>query len=640
MLVGNYLMYNYTITILWINRYFYCNMTKNKKIKLGLLFLLSAAMLGVLTLYSEGKERLTQENLHSYQKNLDLVIQDLINERRHASMVIALTLAENPEIKSMLCESCEQPSKNLNIKRLVKRFAKYTDFKDLWVQVIDKNGVSLLRSWSSIKGDFVAKKRKDIAQILVNPKITTSLSVGMFSLTFKSIVPIENDSGEFSGMVEIISQFGLLADRLKAEKGVESIILLDKSFRAQLTKPKTGMFVNQQYVVNENASPNYLQLLENFGDIELEKNDLYQVVDVPNEGKRILGKHHVTDESGSHLGVWYTVTEMNGVSYYEIDRLLTQAIYALLVVAILFVALFSLYYSKRKAERQRIYYRQIINSASEIILVANKTTIVEANQHFFEFYSSFDSLKDFLNNYKGVCDTFVQEDGFLAMDIDGTHWLEYVSQNPEKEHKVKIMKEDEPYYFRVKVSLMQGMDSELYSVLLLDITEQERSKKELELLSVTDALTGVGNRLLFNRSLTQELQRSHRYGSALSLIIFDIDFFKQINDEFGHDIGDNVLIEMVKQIKQELRETDIFCRFGGEEFVIILPQTGMQEAANTAERLRAKIENLNEVFPKKLTVSFGVTQVTKWDNPETLLKRADNALYKAKDQGRNQVVQA
>lgn len=615
-------------------------MNKTKKIQLGLLFLISVVSVVVFSLYSESKKRLTHETLHSYEKELGSVINDLITEKRHSSMVVALTLAENPEIKGMLCESCEQLPKTLNIKRLVSRFATHTEFKDLWVQIIDKNGVSLLRSWSPKKGDIVAKKRKDIAQMLVNPKITTSLSVGMFSLTFKSIVPIEDESGQFSGMVEVISQFGLLSERLKAESGVESIILLDKSFRAQLTKARTGMFVNQHYVVNENASSNYLKLLEEFGDEKLEKISLYQTVEVPNVRKVVIGKHPITDESGSHLGIWYTFTEEKNVSYFELNRLLTQAIYGLLIVAILFIVLLGLYYLKRKAEMQRRYYRQIINSASEIVFVASKVTVKEVNKHFFEFYSEFDSLEGFLNCYKRVSKTFVEEEGFLSAEIDGMHWLEYVSQNAEKEHKVKIMKADVPHYFRVKVSLMQGMGSELYSVLLLDITEQEHYKNELEQLSLTDALTGAGNRLLFNRSLTQEMQRSHRYENALSLIIFDIDFFKQINDEFGHDIGDNVLIEIVGQIKEELRDTDIFCRFGGEEFTIILPETDILEANKMAERLRAKIEGLNTVFPKPVTISFGVAQLTKWDNTKTLLKRGDDALYQAKEKGRNRVVQA
>lgn len=640
MLVDRYLIYKDLLIFLGLIGTCEVTMNKTKKIKLGLLFLISVISVVIFSFYSESKERLTHETLHSYEQNLGLMINDLITEKRHSSMVVALTLAENPEIKGMLCESCEQLPKTLNIKRLVSRFATHTEFKDLWVQIIDKNGVSLLRSWSPKQGDIVAKKRKDIAQMLVNPKITTSLSVGMFSLTFKSIVPIEDDSGQFSGMVEVISQFGLLSERLKTLSGVESVILLDKSFRAQLTKARTGMFVNQRYVVNENASPNYLKLLETFGNEALKNIRLYQVEDAPGVGKVVIGKHPITDESGSHLGVWYTFTESGKVSYFEVNRLLTQAIYAFLIVATLFIVLLGLYYLKRKAEMQRRYYRQIINSASEMVFVADKTTVKEVNKHFFEFYSEFDSLEAFLKRYKRVSETFVQEDGFLSAEVDGMHWLEYVSMHTEKEHKVKIMKADVPHYFRVKVSLMQGMDAELYSVLLLDITEQERYKIELEQLSLTDALTGAGNRLLFNRSLVQEMQRSHRYANALSLIIFDIDYFKQINDEFGHDVGDNVLIEVVGQIKEELRDTDVFCRFGGEEFTIILPETDLLEAHKMAERLRTKVEGLNGIFPKRLTISFGVAQLTRWDDAKTLLKRVDDALYKAKDQGRNQVVQA
>jgi diguanylate cyclase (GGDEF)-like protein len=226
----------------------------------------------------------------------------------------------------------------------------------------------------------------------------------------------------------------------------------------------------------------------------------------------------------------------------------------------------------------------------------------------------------------------------MQENMNGIFWLDYVLQNEGMMHKIKINKAGKPCYFSVQARMMQGLHEPLFNVLLQDITEQELYKNQLEHLSQTDPLTGIGNRLFFNRNLTKEIQRAHRYKSDLSLVMFDIDFFKKVNDTYGHDVGDQVLIELAQQIQPLLRETDLLCRFGGEEFTIILPETAITEAQEIAERLRVSIEGLSsDEFPCPLTLSFGVDQMTKWDSEKTLFKRVDTALYSAKSLGRNRV---
>jgi diguanylate cyclase (GGDEF)-like protein len=190
----------------------------------------------------------------------------------------------------------------------------------------------------------------------------------------------------------------------------------------------------------------------------------------------------------------------------------------------------------------------------------------------------------------------------------------------------------------VKVAQIDIYEKPLFSVIMHDITSQELYKQQLEYLSETDVLTGVSNRLVFNRTLVKEIQRAHRYHSELSLLMFDIDFFKNINDSYGHDVGDQVLITLCEIISQLLRETDVFCRVGGEEFAIIMVETNLEQATQTAERLRKAIEDMEKgVLPTSLTVSFGVAAMTRWDSDKTIFRRADEALYQAKENGRNRV---
>ncbi len=166
----------------------------------------------------------------------------------------------------------------------------------------------------------------------------------------------------------------------------------------------------------------------------------------------------------------------------------------------------------------------------------------------------------------------------------------------------------------------------------------ENLNKKYKDLATIDFLTGIANRRHFIFTLENEIKRSERYENHLSLMLFDIDTFKKINDEYGHDIGDNVLIELSRYVLSQIRKVDLFARYGGEEFVILLPNTDREEARGLAEKIR---EGLSEIKISKvgsITISIGVSQFIKGEDYNTLLRRADEALYKAKAEGRNTVI--
>ncbi len=169
------------------------------------------------------------------------------------------------------------------------------------------------------------------------------------------------------------------------------------------------------------------------------------------------------------------------------------------------------------------------------------------------------------------------------------------------------------------------------------IDNYSEQKKRLEIEATTDPLTKIANRLKFDTVFSEYSELSKRYGDSLSLILFDVDNFKMINDTFGHKVGDNVLIALAKLVNKEVRKSDIFARWGGEEFVILAPQADLKQAMNLAEKLRETIENYN--FPEigKLTCSFGVAEYKKGYSLKDLVKEADDALYKAKRGGKNRV---
>ena len=167
----------------------------------------------------------------------------------------------------------------------------------------------------------------------------------------------------------------------------------------------------------------------------------------------------------------------------------------------------------------------------------------------------------------------------------------------------------------------------------IDIT----AKKEIEKLASIDKLTGIYNRRLLDEFLEIEMEVAKRYKEDLSIILLDIDYFKKINDTFGHDKGDLVIKKISSLIQKNIRNTDICARWGGEEFLILASNSDLSGAVKLANNLKDLIENSDFEINNKVTVSIGVSSMNKYLAQESLLKLVDNALYKAKEKGRNRV---
>jgi len=170
-----------------------------------------------------------------------------------------------------------------------------------------------------------------------------------------------------------------------------------------------------------------------------------------------------------------------------------------------------------------------------------------------------------------------------------------------------------------------------------DITDRKRAEDRLREMAEHDPLTNAYNRRHLYGFLVAEIQRAKRYSSPLSVVMFDIDYFKRINDEFGHDAGDKLLQHLTLITKAVLREADSLIRYGGEEFIVVTPGIGAVQAAALAERLRLRIEQTRFDAAPQLTCSFGVCELNDGD-ADSLLRRVDDFMYQAKRAGRNRVV--
>ena len=195
------------------------------------------------------------------------------------------------------------------------------------------------------------------------------------------------------------------------------------------------------------------------------------------------------------------------------------------------------------------------------------------------------------------------------------------------------------YNFPVElsVSMWKIKGETFYSGIVRDITRRKQLENDLEKLATTDRLTQAFNRTKFQEVIKQELERAKRYYHSLSVAMFDIDHFKKVNDTYGHAVGDSVLQTLTKIVKENLREIDYLVRWGGEEFILIAPETDIERARVLAERIRKATESYKFDQAGTITVSFGITEYKPDDTEDTLIKRADDAMYEAKKKGRNRV---
>jgi diguanylate cyclase (GGDEF)-like protein len=178
-------------------------------------------------------------------------------------------------------------------------------------------------------------------------------------------------------------------------------------------------------------------------------------------------------------------------------------------------------------------------------------------------------------------------------------------------------------------------------VIVEDVTETVARERRLAEFAMKDALTSAYNRRYFDKRLAEELERCRRYDRCLGLIMLDIDHFKNVNDLYGHQFGDEALRSAVSRWSGTIRFSDMIARYGGEEFCILLPESGPDESLALAERLRMVVSSSDVVYNgqhARITVSGGVAFSRSGDGPDDILHRVDRALYRAKAQGRDRIV--
>jgi diguanylate cyclase (GGDEF)-like protein len=291
-----------------------------------------------------------------------------------------------------------------------------------------------------------------------------------------------------------------------------------------------------------------------------------------------------------------------------------------------------------QVEEKTLELRSIIDSQENMIAVIDDSKITNMNKTMIDFFGVED-IETFIEKHECICSKFLKQDGYFYSDNE-ENWIDDLSKLDDIKRVVRMVDlNDDHRIFQVSVKTFYYKTNH-HVISFTDITELKNYTYELQYQATHDNLTALFNRQKLNDDLNKEILRNERYGHGISLVMFDIDNFKSINDTYGHDVGDVVLKDISKILLGSIRSTDIAARWGGEEFMVLLPETSALNAKQIAEAIRKNVEEHSfEKVPHSITISIGVAEFDKEkDCRDTIIKHVDVALYKAKANGKNQVV--
>lgn len=294
------------------------------------------------------------------------------------------------------------------------------------------------------------------------------------------------------------------------------------------------------------------------------------------------------------------------------------------------------YLNRKKNIEKRMFLQSILDNQSGFVLVTDFDSLSYCSKSFLDFFA-FSSIDELFNRYESILDMFIKHDSYLHGNTKDEILEKFKNSKAIKKVVLLVGKSFTPKAFHIDIDIIDNAKKELFIVSLTNISIMQEKNIEISYKAYIDGLTGISNRNKFEEVFDYEIKRNERYEENLCVCVLDIDHFKKFNDTYGHLIGDEVLVKIANEVNNNIRKTDLFARWGGEEFVLLMPETNLDEARVLCEKLRKLIENTHHSIAGKITCSFGITSLIEEDTLTTIFKRCDKALYKAKDNGRNRV---
>lgn len=498
------------------------------------------------------------------------------------------------------------------------------------------DGKSFLRYHLSHKfGDSLFLIRPSIRKVILEKRYVYGYEVGRKYGGFRYIYPLFFKGG-YVGSMEFGVDFNAIDKEMRKQFGGQYTFLVEKSEIDRIVWEKYKNLYysltpfSRDYLFMDNRNTWFKSMDFNFSSDDSVQKDLktklpfYRYV-MTSKGKILIIFIPIENINGDKAAYLISVADDDPLTHITVDFWIQLGLVSIIIV------LLATGFYRRNVQNQEI--NAILNQQHELVFLTDGFKVSHANKSFLDFFG-YVSVKEFRSEHDCACDFFLEKEGYLHRLNNNLSWLEAILANPMEQYRVLMkntMGDERAFVISVNV---YGYDAR-YVCTMTDITHLNNESQLLAEKAYLDALTGLLNRRKADELFTKEMESARSFLYPLSMTILDIDTFKQINDTYGHDRGDLVLIYLAELLKNSVRETDTVFRWGGEEFIILFRDMLLEDAQSFCETLRESIEHYVFESGKHLSCSFGVTELRDEDTQKTFIARADEALYKAKSLGRN-----
>ena len=458
-------------------------------------FLISSLLVFlVYSSISKKQDEILEKIYQTTYKNINEKVSNLISDKSNTSLAIAIALSKDENLYSHFRN---EDYEKLNYKGIAKLIEDNSKYKNIWIQVLDKNRNSIYRSWTNIRGGL--QFRDDLQNQNVLRNISTSISIGLFNIGIKARTPILDENNELFGALEIVTHFDSISEDLEKDS-LEPIVIAEKRFRKNIKYPMlSSTFIDDYHIANGNASKKLCNYLEKNGIEKYVNIDTYLV-----ENGYFIANYHLLNDKGDKIGSILNFYDLKNLDLEYVNSLKKQNILTALIVLMLLlfatiIYMYSKYVKNIKASEQK--NRLILDTQSSIVIITNGKEILDANKKLFDFFVDYDNLIDFKKEVHCICKKFVDiknEDYLLDLDYDAKNWAQHALFNQDKDFKVAMYDSNENLkHFSLKVSKLEDNDLLIatFTDISKDILKSEREKNEQKFIYQQAKINAISNTL-------------------------------------------------------------------------------------------------------------------------------------------------
>ncbi len=584
--------------------------------------------------------------LHMQEKTADIFYQATIEDFKVTQIMLKAFNATKEE--------------KVDLRKKLQKFLepKYNRAKQKGVyqyHFVLPNNESFLRMHKPEKfGDDLTDIRYDFRYVNTTKQPIRGFTQGKSAQGFRNAFPLFDKQNRYVGAIEVSFSSNTFQWYLNSISKIHTHFLIDKNIFEKKTWQRADLL--HEYA-QSSENPDFMLTLDDTHSrdkcivknrVKLEpvkeeivskmlKGDMFSTYIQSFEDTDVFAFFPIKDMKHKTVA-WLVSYEDSPFIALTLKNMLVMRIITFVFSLILIYFIVALIRSNVLTEKKRKLLDEILDSTDNIMFITDFKKVSFSNNRFKNllYIKHIDEFNRKTDN--NVLSIFAKVDGYLYADLlkDNESPIELLRRTPQDERIVCILdRHFEEKAFQISVSKV-NYDND-FLVTLSDITQIKAKQVMTEKKAYMDGLTGIYNRNKFDEIFSEEILRVKRYNYNLSLAILDIDKFKDFNDKYGHLIGDEVLISLARTVNKNVRESDVFARWGGEEFVILFKETSIENANIVSQKLKDNIENIQHPIAGSITASFGLSEYVVGDTAESLFKRCDEALYLAKENGRNRI---